>query len=236
MLMDSVQNPEPTRTPDPSPSQEPTAFREAGVVREAAPRDAGAREPVSMREGTRRSAFDEPLGLSPIDLRQAKFPTAMRGFSRPEVTTLLEEAARAFEQTLRENERQRQEISRLEGSLGQFRDLENSLKNTLMSAQKLADDLKENATQEAARIIRDAESRADLILQKTQARAEDIEREIDGLRMKRREAEASIESTIAALHNTLDFVREQERRDRGEVIAMRPKAVSDADVPRAATG
>jgi len=70
--------------------------------------------------------------------------------------------------------------------------------------------------QEAARIVREAEGRADLLLQRTQARTEDIEREIDGLRLKRREAELSVESTISALHNTLDFIREQDSREHAE--------------------
>ena len=73
--------------------------------------------------------------------------------------------------------------------------------------------MRENATQEAARIIREAEGRAELVTQKAQAAHEDAQREIDALRMKRREAEASLESIIAALHNTLEFIREQERPD-----------------------
>ena len=40
------------------------------------------------------------------------------------------------------------------------------------------------------------------------------QREIDGLRMKRREVETSIEATISTLRSTLEFVREQERRER----------------------
>ena len=84
--------------------------------------------------------------------------------------------------------------------------------------------MRENAQQEAARIIREAEGRAELTLQRTQAKTEDIEREIDGLRVKRREAETNLEGTIAALHNTLDFIREQDRRERDErVVQHRPK-------------
>src|SRR6266850_1348174 len=89
-----------------------------------------------------------------------------------------------------------------------------------MRQQKVADDMRENALQEAARIVREAEGRADLLLQKTQARTEDIERQIDGLRIKRREAETNVEATIAALHNTLDFIREQDRREREDRVVQ----------------
>jgi cell division initiation protein len=156
---------------------------------------------------------DNATLVTPLDMRQARFARAMRGFDTTAVTSFLQDASDGFEQALRENERLRQEIARLDATLTQFRDLETGLKNTLVTAQKVADDMRENATQEAARIISDAEGRADLLMQRTQARAEHIEHEIDALRIKRREAESSIESTIAALHNTLDFIRGQDHRE-----------------------
>ena len=162
------------------------------------------------------------ISITPLDMRQARFTTAIRGFDKTDVTTFLQEAAEGFDHALRENERLRMEIGRLDASLQQFRELEGSLKTTLMTAQKVADDMRENAQQEAARIVREAEGRAELTLQRTQAKTEDIEREIDGLRVKRGEAEANLEGTIAALHNTLDFIREQDRRE-DRVVQHRPK-------------
>ena len=165
---------------------------------------------------------DRALAVTPLDLRQAKFRTAIRGVDRAEVAAFLLEAADGYEQSLRENDRLRQELVRLEASLNQYRDLEGSLKNTLMSAQRVADDMRENAAQEAARIVREAEGRADMALQKAQARLEDVQREIDALRLKRREAESNLESIIAALHNTLEFIREQDQRDQ-RVVPHRPR-------------
>jgi cell division initiation protein len=167
------------------------------------------------------------MPVMPLDVRQAKFATVMRGYDKQQVSTLLEHASEGFELALRDNERLRQEIARLEGALAQFRDLEGSLKNTLMSAQKLADDMRETAEKDATRIVREAEGRAEMILQKALARLEDIQREIDGLRMKRREAETAIEGLMSALGHTLTFVRESDQRDRSggersdKVIAQR---------------
>ena len=155
------------------------------------------------------------LTVSPLDLRQAKFNASLRGFDRTEVTTFLLEAADGYDQALRENERLRHDLLRLEASISQYRELESSLKSTLMTAQRVGDDMRETASQEAARIVREAEGRADLLLQRAQARHEDMQREIDGLRMKRREAQANLESIIGVLHNTIDFIREQEQRERG---------------------
>lgn len=164
---------------------------------------------------------DRHSAPTPLDVRQAKFSSAMRGYERNEVNAFLLEAADGYEQASRENERLRQEVVRLDASLAQYRELENALKGALMSAQKVADDMKENASQEAARIVREAEGRAEIIKQKTQAQLEDTQREIDGLRLKRRESEVALESIIAALHNTLEFVRDQEQREH-RVIPHRP--------------
>jgi cell division initiation protein len=183
--------------------------------------DAVVREAVRDITETRRLPLPERnLAVSPLDLRQAKFNASLRGFDRTEVTTFLLEAADGYDQALRENERLRHDLMRLEASISQYRELESSLKSTLMTAQKVGDDMRETASQEAARIVREAEGRADLLLQRAQARHEDMQREIDGLRMKRREAQANLESIIGALHNTIDFIREQEQRERG--IPHRP--------------
>ena len=154
------------------------------------------------------------MSVTPLDLRQAKFGTSFRGFDRTEVTAFLLEAADGYDQALRENERLRHDVVRLEASISQYRELEGSLKSTLMSAQKIADDMRENAEKEATRIVREAEGRAEILMQRAMARQEDVQREIDGLRMKRREAEANLQGIISALHNTLEFIREQEQREQ----------------------
>jgi cell division initiation protein len=177
----------------------------------------------------RRFSVERSLTVSPIDLRQRKFAGAMRGFDRQEVTTFLAEASVDYENALRENDRLRQEIVRLRASLNQFRELEGSLKSTLMSAQKVADDIHENAAQESKRIVSDAEARAELAMQKVQVKLEAAQREIDSLKLKRREVETSIEATISTLKSTLDFVREQERREReNNVVPHRPHVVHSA--------
>src|SRR5882672_10528690 len=80
------------------------------------------------------------------------------------------------------------------------------------------DKVEATAEKEADRIIREAEGRSQLLLDKTQARLEDVQREIDGMKLKRRDVETTIESTIQTLSNTLEFIREQENRERDEKI------------------
>jgi cell division initiation protein len=172
-------------------------------------------------ETRRLPSPDRHSAPTPLDVRQAKFATAMRGYDRAEVNAFLLEAADGYDQSNRENERLRQDLARLDASLSQYRELESALKGALMSAQKVSDDMKETASREAARIVREAESTAAMMMQKAQAQSEDIQREIDGLRLKRRESEMALESIIAALHNTLEFVREQDQRE-ARIIPHRP--------------
>jgi cell division initiation protein len=176
-------------------------------------------------------AGDRRMKVSPLDLRQVRFRKSFRGFDRAEVAALMTEVAEDYEHALREVDQLRQEVSKMEALLEQHREHERDLRNTLMTAQKLSDDIRLNAEAQARQIIREAEGRSDLLLQKTQARLEDVQREIDGMKMKRREVETTLESSISALKSTLEFVREQEQREREERILLhRPRSV-DAAAP-----
>ena len=166
------------------------------------------------------------MNVSPLDLRQQRFGSAMRGFDKVEVTSFLNAVADDYEQALREADRLRQDLVRMEVLLTEHRDAEKNLKTTLLAAQRLADDIKNQAEEEGRRIIRDAEARSTLLLERTQGRLEDIQREIDGLKLKRKDAETSVEATIQALRNTLDFIREQDARDREDKILLhRPRII-----------
>jgi cell division initiation protein len=197
--------------------------------RESAPaaNDGDRRGAEARRGGAPRALNnneDRRMKVSPLDLRQQRFRSAFRGFDKVEVTSFLAAAADDYEQALRETDRLRQDLARIEAVLNEHREHEKNLQSTLMTAQKLSDDIKASAELEARRIIREAEGRSDLLLEKTQSRLEDIQREIDGLKLKRRDVETSIESTMQALRNTLEYVREQEAREREDKILLhRPR-------------
>lgn len=161
------------------------------------------------------------MNVSPLDLRQQRFRIAFRGFDVVEVTAFLAAVAEDYEHALREADRLRQDLARMETMLSEHREHEQTLKSTLVTAQKLSDDIKAHAETEATRLIRDAQDRSDILLERTQARLEDVQREIDGLKLKRRDVETSIEMTIQTLQNTLEYVREQESREREDLLFRR---------------
>jgi cell division initiation protein len=166
------------------------------------------------------------MKVTPLDLRQQRFKSVMRGFDRDEVTQFLSEVADDYEQALRDAERVREDLARTQAQLDELREHERNLRNTLLTAQRLADEIRGNAEQEAKRLTREAESRADLVLQKAQARLEDVQREVDNIRLKRKDAESSLESTISTLRNSLEFIRSQDAKEREEKLALhRPRPV-----------
>ena len=177
------------------------------------------------------------MKVTPLDLRQQRFQTVMRGYDRGEVQAFLLEVADDYENALRENDKLRQDVAKLDAVLGEHRGQERNLRNTLLTAQKHADDVKEQAQSQAGIIVREAEGRADLLLQKGQNRLDEVQREIEGLRLKRREVENDIEALVRTLNTTLEFIRDQDARSREErVLLHRPRSVesAQASAPRPA--
>jgi cell division initiation protein len=169
------------------------------------------------------------MRIAPLDLRQQRFRTVLRGFDKTEVVALLTEAADDYEHALREVDRLRQDLARLESLLTEHREREANLRNTLLTAQRLADEIKEAAQNESKLIIREAQGRADLLIQKAQVRLTEVERDINEMRLRRRGVEGTLEGSIQALYHALEFIRDQEAPDE-KVLLHRPR---QADAPAA---
>lgn len=170
------------------------------------------------------------MKVTPLDLRQQRFGVVMRGYDRGEVNAFLDEVADDYETALRDADRLRQEVAKLEAVLSEHRAQERNLRNTLLTAQRMADEIKDQAAEEAERIVAEAEGRADMIVQKTQLRIEEVQREVEGLRARRREVEEGVEALVASLQATLTLIREQDARGRDEKVLLlhRPKQTEPA--------
>ena len=162
------------------------------------------------------------MRIAPMDLRQQRFRTALRGFDRTEVVAFLTEAADDYEHALREIDRLRQDFLRMEALLTEHRDREANLRNTLLTAQRLADEVRTAADNEGKMIVREAEGRADLLVQRASLRLEEIERDITELRLRRRDVEGSLESSIQALYRALEFIRDHDKPEE-KVLLHRPR-------------
>ncbi len=171
------------------------------------------------------------MRIAPLDLRQPRFRTAMRGFDKTEVVAFLTEAADDYEHALREIDRLRQDLNRMEALLSEHRERESNLRNTLLTAQRLADQVREAAQTEAKLIVREANGRADLLLEKAQVRLGELERDINDLRLRRRDVEGSLESSIQALYHALEFIRDTDKADEGGRAPQAARAEPPAAPP-----
>ena len=172
------------------------------------------------------------MKVSPLDLRQMQFASAMRGYDKQEVRAFLADARRrlragpARDRSHEAGTRARRDVAGTE-----HRDREVNLRNTLLTAQRLADQIRENAEQEAKMLVREAEGRADLLLEKAQARLQEIERDITELKLRRRDVEATLEASISALTNALDFVRAKDEVTKDEKVLLHRPRHSEPPLP-----
>jgi cell division initiation protein len=164
------------------------------------------------------------MRIAPMDMRQQRFRSAMRGYDRTEVVAFLTEAADDYEHAMREIDRLRGDLMRTEALLGEHRERESNLRDTLLTAQRLSGEVKEAAQNEAKLILREAQGRADLLLQKAQARLDELDHDVNELKLRRRDAEGSVEATIQALYRALEFMRDQDQsRTEEKVLLHRPR-------------
>ncbi len=100
------------------------------------------------------------MSLTPVEIRHVKLGRRLGGYDRPATDALLVRIAESFEDVWRERADLRDEIERLEGELARFRELEVLLRNTLVSAERSADELRAQAHREADVILDEARVRA----------------------------------------------------------------------------
>ena len=100
------------------------------------------------------------MSLTPVEIRHVKLGRRLGGYDRPATDALLLRIAESFEDVWRERADLRDEIERLEGELARFRELEVLLRNTLVSAERSADELRAQAHREADVILDEARVKA----------------------------------------------------------------------------
>lgn len=157
------------------------------------------------------------MPLTPLDIQKARFPQKLRGSDPREVQEFLELVAEDLAQRLGEIDRLQREVRYYQERLEQGERREHQLQETLVRAQKVADEITEAAEREAKVILREAEIAADRIVRQATEQATKIEGRLDALRIQRREL-------ILKFRNTLDLFDEvvsAEARDEQETAVIR---------------
>lgn len=127
-----------------------------------------------------------PVELHHIDLRRGVF-----GYRRHAVDRLIEEIAQSFEEVWRQRAEFADRIEQLESELARHRDLETLLRTTLVSAERSAHDLRDQARREASLTVEEAHAEARAV---TRAAAAERERLLAEARKIRALLEAALDA------------------------------------------
>jgi len=155
------------------------------------------------------------MRITPLDIQQKQFPMKFRGFDVEEVYAFLEVIREEMEDLLRENASLKETVQRLENQLKEHRDMETTLRETLMTAQQMVEDYKTNARKEAELVVKEAELKADTILKEAQEKVIKIHEDIVDLKGIRRHFKEEIKRLVESHLKMLDFDKEREEENRG---------------------
>lgn len=144
------------------------------------------------------------MKLTPLDIRHKEFARAMRGYKDLEVDEFLDDIADEFERLFNENIDHKERLESLEEKNEQYKNIEETLKKTLVSAQQQAEELKQNAKKEADLILRDAELKARSILNDSYAERQKIQRSVQALKQKQEDLKYQMRSLLDSYTNLLD--------------------------------
>jgi len=131
------------------------------------------------------------MTITPVELHHIPLKRGLLGYRRGPVDELIVEIADSFEEVWRQRADYADRIEQLEGELSRHRDLESLLRTTLVSAEKSAHELKDQAKREAELVVSEAHAEARAV---TRAAAAEHERLIADARKVRALLEAALDA------------------------------------------
>jgi cell division initiation protein len=144
------------------------------------------------------------MRLTPLEIRQHRFTTRLRGFDSSEVQAFLETVVADFEDVVRENAQLRREAERLARDLDAYRSREKTIQDTLTTAQAVVEQLKRTAIKESESLIVDAELRGEKIVAEARERRAELANEIREQRYLRQRLEADLRRTLEGYTKLID--------------------------------
>jgi cell division initiation protein len=158
--------------------------------------------------------------MTPLDVQSHQFAHRLRGYDPDEVNAFLRIVSEDYESLVLETESQKDRTRRLEARLEELTAQEQLLKETLLSAQAMTEELRGAAEREAELRLAEVEVRAEKILDASHRRAarlaQDI-REMRALRSRLAESFRSAAETHLSILETLEADPEQDPLIQGLV-------------------
>jgi len=154
------------------------------------------------------------MKFTAMEVLQQKFKTAFKGYKIDEVRAFLELVAKDMEEIITENNFLKDELSRKEVGLNEFKEREENLKQTLLMAQKVTEDIKNNALKEAQMIIFQAELQSEKLSKETKQKIENFYREIEEIKRQKILFTASFKALLDAHSKMLQISEYEQNKDK----------------------
>jgi cell division initiation protein len=164
------------------------------------------------------------MKISPMDIQRQTFARKLRGFDPEEVRTYLSLVAEEVAALQRDRDTFEQQVQQLHGLIDEHREREVILKNTLLTAQRVSEEIRENARKQSESVVHEAELQADRLLELAQDRAHEVERGILDLRAQRSAIRTDIRALVTRLTHLLDLQEEAELEDNLRFLKRREEA------------
>ena len=120
--------------------------------------------------------------ITPVDIKNQEFKKSFRGYDEIEVDNFLDSVIKSYEMIYTENVELKDKILVLTDKLEQYSNLEETLKNTLLVAQKTADEIVKSSKEKADLIVNEAELKSKKILDSTSNKAVEVENDFEKLK------------------------------------------------------
>jgi cell division initiation protein len=181
------------------------------------------------------------MRITPLEIQNHQFSRRISGVDSEEVSTFLKMVADDCQGLVRENEQLKDSVRQLEKRNDELASGEKILRDTLVSAQAIAEKLRGTAVAESDVLLSTAEIRAEKILDASHRRAATLSEEIRELRGMRTRVASSLRSTIATHLSLIDRLEQDDDEPIPQLTgimrkyrAADPKLESDESPPRAA--
>jgi len=162
------------------------------------------------------------MKITPQEILGQKFDVKMKGFDKDEVNQFLMHIAEAMENEILEREKYKKELERLKEKLVKFEKREDVLRDTLISAQKFSHEIKLNAERESELVIKEAEIKAEAIINNAVNRQRDLKEEIRNLKFRRSEIENDIINMLSSLKELIEsYRRDDEHFEKVEYLVAK---------------
>ncbi|WP_309571423.1 DivIVA domain-containing protein [Deinococcus sp.] len=112
---------------------------------------------------------------TPLDIRHQEFPQRLSGYDRQSVRAFLSDVAEEFELLLQRQQDQQEYLLDLEKQLEERKQHEDEIRRAVVSAERIAHELRENAAREGELLVSQATVHRDALLHDSQSRAGELE-------------------------------------------------------------